>query len=132
MQQFSTGQLCYWLLNSHSSDVVERNKRYLFFRFLICNSRRGSFSTCFTLLKLKSKGSIKQKHSDICHLYGMIFCFETENTMTYMAYFSLVSFFFFFFLRLLCRRSELKNEFCISYSSILFQQLTTGQLYYWL
>ena len=62
----------------------------------------------------------------------MIFCFETENTMTYMAYFSLASFFLLFFFRLLCRRLELKNEFCISYSRILFQQLTTGQLCYWL
>ena len=81
--------------------MVEKNKRYLFFRFLICNPRTGFFSTCFALLKLRSKDSIKQKHSGICHLYGMNFCFEIENTMTHVAYFSLVSF---FVVRVLCRR----------------------------
>ena len=107
--QFTTGHLCYWLLNSGNGDMVKGNKQSSFFR--VFDISTGSFSACSALLKLRSKDSIKQKHFGICHLYGMTFCFEIDNTMTYLAYFSLFS--FFFVVRVLCRRWALKNELCM-------------------
>ena len=79
-QQFTTGHSCYWLLNSGSGDMVKGIKYSLFFRFLICHPRKYSFSTSFAVLKLRFRDGIRQKHFGICHLYGMIFCFEIENT----------------------------------------------------
>ena len=85
-----------------NGDIFKGIKHPLFVRFLICHTGTGSFWTCFALLKLRTKDSIKQKSFGICHLYGMIFCFEIENTMIYVEYFILnficffKAFFFFF------------------------------------
>ena len=84
-----------------------RNKHSLFLRFFICHPRTKYSSTGFTLLKLRSKDSIKRYNFCICHLHVMIRCFETKNTVTWVPYISLIIFFVF---RILCRRWALKRS----------------------
>lgn len=61
-QQYTTGHLCYWLLNSGNGDMVKANQPSLYFRFFKCHPRTHSVSTSFALLKLRSKARTKKNH----------------------------------------------------------------------
>ena len=96
--------IVYWIL-AMVTRLWERNIPY-FFRFFKYNPRTGSSSTGFTLLKLRSKDSIKRDNFCICHLHVMVCCFEIKKTGTWVPYITLIIFFVF---RVLCRRWALKR-----------------------
>ena len=83
----------------------ERNILY-FFKFFMYHPRTGSSSTGFTLLKLRSKDSIKRYNFFTCHLHVMVCCFEIKKTGALVPYISLIIFFVF---RVLCRKWTLKR-----------------------
>ena len=100
-QWFTAVLWWYWLLYSGNGGMTKGNKHSLFFRFFICRPRTGSFSTCFALLKLRSKDSIRHKHFVYVSPLLHDLLFEIEKTMIYVAY---ISPFSFFVVRVLCRR----------------------------
>ena len=111
-----------------NGDMSKGVKHPLFVKFLICHPGTGSFWICFVLLKLRTKDSIKQKSFGICHLYGMIFCFEIENTMTYVEYFILFS--FIWCQDFMQKMSIKKLTFNVFLKHFFFQPFTTVQLWY--